>query len=567
MKQIKTMKNFFQLSLLMILTFACGEAKDDDSRYPILLNMVHHNPGEPLFTTQYNDVNYLKELGYNGQVPKFEIQCAVSYDDYEARLVPYNTPERMWIERKAHDLRIQLDKATKAGMPIYPFTDVLVVPQSVMQKYGEEMSIDGRLSIQSLRTQEILKAQIAEIFKLYPELGGLTIRFGETYLHDTPFHTGTRPVYSAEDHITILNILREEVCVKRDKKLFYRTWDWGKLPRKLHLDTDVYLKVCDAVEPHSNLYFSTKHVQGDFLRGHPFNKTIGIGNHQQIVEVSINQAGMYGRNAHPYYIGKGVIDGWPEMEEKKGLRDLYDAEQVKGVWTWTWGDGWFGPYFGNELWMNLNEYVIREFAKNPLKTEEELFYEYANEQLKLTSENAYKLRELCLLSVDAVFKGQATAMQFMPPWWIRDHFFSAQDMSIYVNKGIAEAVLREKKDNLKTWYKMEDISKNISMPNKEDEEFLRVSTTYGRIKYELIELIFRTQIMFAQMEKGKSFDANEAKLILKTYDEKWDEWLDLKRNHTCCPTLYVDYASDHCQGNEPFNVSIDKLKKLLNQVI
>ena len=82
------------------------------------------------------------------------------------------------------------------------------------------------------------------------------------------------------------------------------------------------------------------------------------------------------------------------------------------------------------------------------------------------------------------------------------------------------------------------------------------------IKYELIELIFRTQIMLAQMETGKPFDTNEAKLILETYDKKWDEWLKLKKENPCCPTLYVDYAADHCQRNEPFTVSIEKLEQL-----
>jgi len=561
------MKQFIFIALLVLSIAGCKkENKQEEvaARYPILYNMVHHNPGEPRFNTKYTEPSYIKELGYNGQVPKFEIQCAVTYDAYEDNLVPDNTPEKMWIHRKAADVRIMLENAKRAEMPIYPFTDVFVVPKSVMAKYGDEMKLDGRLSIHQPRTQEILKAQIDEIFTKFPELGGLTIRFGETYLHDTPYHEGNRPVYGPDDHIKILNLLREEVCVKRNKKLIYRTWDWGKVKEKFHLRPDVYLKITNAVETHPNLYFSIKHVNGDFLRDLPFNKTIGIGKHQQIVEVSINQAGMYGRNAHPYYIGKGVIEGWPEMEDKKGLRDLYDNEQVKGIWTWTWGDGWFGPYFGNEFWMDLNEFMIREFTKKPLKSEEAIFKEYASSHLKMSTDNITKLRDLCLLSVDAVFKGQATHMQYMQPWWIRDHFFSAMDMSIYVKKGIADAVLAEKKENLNTWYKMEEIANSISLPNKEDQEFLKVSTTYGCIKYELIELIFRTQIMFVQMEiDGKAFDKEEGQLILKTYKDKWDEWLTLKKENPCCPTLYVDYAADHCMGNEPFNTSIQKLESLL----
>ncbi|WP_033194505.1 hypothetical protein [Ochrovirga pacifica] len=560
------MKKTFLLCLFIIsqLNLLKAQVKNASKRYSILTNMVHHNPGKPRFNTKYTEPTYIKSLGYNGQAPKYEIQCAVTYDDYELNLVPLRSNERMWIGRKAADIRIQLNNALAAGMPTYPFMDVFVVPKSVMEKYGDEMKIDGKLSIQKKRTQEIIIAQIDEIFKKFPELGGLTIRFGETYLHDTPFHVGNRPVYSPEDHAKIINILREEVCVKRNKKIFYRTWDWGKIKRKFHLIPEVYLKITNAVAPHPNLYFSTKHVNGDFLRGLPFNKTLGIGKHQQIVEVSINQAGMYGRNAHPYYIGKGVIEGWPEMEQKKGIRDLYNSKQVKGFYTWTWGDGWFGPYFGNEFWMDLNAHVIQQFAQHPLKPEEDIFNEYAKNILQMSPKNIRKLRELCMLSVDAVFKGQATSLQHTSPWWIRDHFFTALDMSIFVKKGIDKEVLAEKKENLKRWYQMEKLANSIQLPNKKDEDFIRVSTTYGRIKYELIELIYRTQIMFARIElKEQALDTKEAQHIVTRYHQKWEEWFQLKRENANCPTLYVDYESIHCQGNDPFIKSIEKLENLL----
>ena len=130
------------------------------------------------------------------------------------------------------------------------------------------------------------------------------------------------------------------------------------------------------------MYFSIKHTNADFLRGYPFNQTIGIGKHQQIVEISTNQAGCYGKNSHPYYIGKGIIENWSEMTEKKGIQDLYDNPLIKGFWIWTWGDSWQGPYFGNELWVNLNEFVLRSFVLNPSQSEEEIFYDYALNHLQ-----------------------------------------------------------------------------------------------------------------------------------------------------------------------------------------
>jgi hypothetical protein len=177
-----------KLSLFIVIPFLLStcQVDGDNPRYPILLNMVHHNPGEPEFETQYTEPAFLKEKGYTGQVPKIEIQCALTYDRWQDQAIPLRSEERLWIERHAAEIEVLINNAEKAEMPMYPFTDVLVIPQSIMEKYGEEMKIEGKLSIQKERTQEILRAQIEEIFWRFPKIGGLTIRFGETYLHDTP---------------------------------------------------------------------------------------------------------------------------------------------------------------------------------------------------------------------------------------------------------------------------------------------------------------------------------------------------------------------------------------------
>ncbi len=543
---------------------ASAEVKTNDPRYPILFHMVHHNPGEPLFQTRWVDPNFVAEKGYMGQVPKNEMQCGLTYDRWQDNAVPLNTEERMWIERKAMDIRIQLRRAKDAGLEVYPFTDVLVLPKSIFEKYESEMRDEsGRLSILKPRTEELIRAQIDELFWRYTDLDGITIRFGETYLHDTPFHRGSSPVYTPEEHSRLLSIFREEICVKRNKKVFYRTWD----AQRLHSRPELMLPATTNVEPHENLYISIKHVNGDFLRNKPFNTTIGLGNHQQIVEISINQAGIYGRNSHPYYIGKGVIDGWQDMDwsSRRGISSLYSDSKVKGFWIWTWGDGWWGPYYDNELWVNLNEYVIRTFAQNPKRSEESIFKEYATKHLGLSEKDAEKLRELSLLSEPAVFYGQDTQLFAINIWSVRDQFFPAVDMSGAVKKGVQEAARKEKRDNIARWYKIERLAKEITMPNSEDDEFLHVSATYGRIKYELLEQLWNIQIMFADNQINKTpFDVKSAHKAIETYETKWAEWVALKKKYACCPTLFEDHKIDHIRGMVPFRENLEKLKKETN---
>ena len=55
----------------------------------------------------------------------------------------------------------------------------------------------------------------------------------------------------------------------------------------------------------------------------------------------------------------GVIDGFPEMGTKMGLKDVVAKPQIKGLWTWTRGGGWWGPYIhGNEIWVDLHARVL-----------------------------------------------------------------------------------------------------------------------------------------------------------------------------------------------------------------
>lgn len=541
--------------------------------------MVHHNPGEPQFFTQYTEPAFLKEKGYTGQIPKLEIQCGLTYDRWEDNIIPEKTDEKLWIERHALNVGLLLENAEKADMPLYPFTDVLVVPKAIMEKYGSEMRVadgsemvlsstygeyektDGRLSIKRKRTQEIIKAQIDEIFWRYPKLGGLTIRFGETYVFDTPFHVGGKPAKTKEEHIMLINLLREEICVKRNKKLFYRTWGYDGFH---HPDPDFYLQIVNEVEVDSNLFFSIKHTNNDYLRDVPFNKSIGIGNHQQIVEVSTNQAGMYGRQSHPYYIGDGIINGWTVMRnnDHKGISSIYNNPKVKGIWIWTWGDGWVGPYINNELWVNLNEYVLRNYAQYPLKSEEEIFNTYAKDVLKLSKEDVRKFRILCINSETAVYRGQYSELFDIDFWWCRDQYLSAVDLDIVVEKNLIEEVLTEKRENIKLWKKMEELAYEITIPDVEDDSFLKISTTYGRIKFEIIEQLFKIQLILADHRINDSFDKIQAETAYNAFNDKWNEWTQLKKDNPDCPTLYEIHRAVYVE-HPPFQESIERLEDLI----
>ena len=506
---------------------AAGPRRPDGVSY--LIGMVHHNPGEPQFISKYVRADYQKSLGWNGDAARIFIQAAVGYDGFDTELISQDSATWAWIQRYAHNLDHMIEEHKQAGMPLYPFTDLLVVPRELAAKYGSGMrDAQGRFSIQMPQTQAVMRAQIDAVFHRFPGLDGLVTRFGETYLSDTPFHVGESPVHSAEDHTLLIQLLREEICVKRNKMLFYRTWDFNGL----HTHPELYLQATDAVEPHPNLISSIKHTNADFLRDIPFNKTLGIGRHRQIVEVSMMQAGCYGKGAYPYYIGRGVLHGWDEMTPPQGIDHLVRSGKICGIYMWPRGDGWGGPYISSEFWVDLNVYVIGEFGKRPWMNDRELCAEYCSQKLRLSKADAEKFYELCLLSAHATFIGAQSEVFHLAPWWQRDDNLTSVDL----RNADRQKLLAEKAVCVAEWKRIESLAREISLGDKKDREFLMVSSTYGRIYFSIVEQLWTLQ--FLEYADRDEANKQQMRASVERYEALWKEWRQLERDYACCPTLY-----------------------------
>jgi hypothetical protein len=439
----------------------------------------------------------------------------------------------------------------------------IVLPKAVVARYKNEICDEqGRIDLQRPMTEKLVRAQVAELFDRCPSLDGIVVRTGEIYLHDTPYHAAsanedesliqanTAILHGPDSHIALLKILRDEVCVKRGKMVFYRTWDFGD---NFHVNPKYYLKVTDAIEPHPNLIFSIKHQAGDFLRMTPFNPTLGIGKHRQIVEVQC-QREAYGKGAHPFYIGDGVINGWEEYAQimppgqPRGLRDIVNNTNFAGVWTWSRGGGWEGPYITNELWCALNAYVIAKYAENPKRTEAEIFNEFATQQLGLKGGDVARFRELNLLSAAAVLRGQCSLLKPVDPWWARDDFIAAPNLNVFVTNHLVAKALAEKAEAVAMWGKIETLARKIHFPDARTKDFAVTSAAYGRIKYSLFEQAWAITLYGATADKSKHYDCNKLSAAIAGYDRLWVEWRALKESHAECATLYKDVAFQNKPG-------------------
>lgn len=549
--------------LVFLLLIQCYNIIKAQHRLPYILDMVHNNPGETAYITKYNNPSFLKTQGFTGTVPHWHINCAITYDNYGNIL---QDSEKEWIERKAFEIEKKIEEFHSEGIEVFPFTDFIIFPQSIWKKYAHDITYKNeqyKPDLNKPKTKELLIAQIDGIFKRFPALDGLTLRFGETYLHDTPFHQGNSPIRKGtegiQDHITLLKLLREEICVKRNKKLFYRTWDFGF---NFHNNPTYYLAVTNQIPPHPNLIFSIKYQQGDYHRMTPFNPTLGIGKHQQIIE-SQSRMEAYGKGAHPYYVAKGVIEGWPETKYEidansnsftgrlstqntpRGIQDILSSNKLQGVMTWSHGGGWGGPYIVHEIWTDLNTYVVSHWAQNTQKTERELFFEFTD-SLGFDNYNADLFRNIAILSIEGVRKGHCNSYSSNNLWWTRDSYFSVTDNNNIVKDIIKqkkeELILAEKAESVAIWLQIEAISKQISCSNKDLQEAIKVSCSYGRIKYQLIEQMWKLMLLNEHYQSKKIIDKKQILQIIQKYDQLWKEWKQLKDSNIYCATIYTDLA-------------------------
>lgn len=584
----------------VVMFFNCSEGKQSDKGLTYVLDMVHNNPGEAQTETKYTNPEYVKGLGFNGIVPQWHVQCGLTYDSYEKNVVPENSNERKWILKRQKEIKERLKAAKKAGLKVYPFTDMLVMPTIMLEKYKEKIvrpkdiasgfnAIHGKLvpDINQPLTQELIRTQVKELFETFPELDGLVIRFGETYLFDTPYHAGGNPVRSGgkegiDGHVQLINLLKSEVCEKYNKKLFYRTWDFGFF----HTNANVYKQITDQVEPHPNLLFSIKYCQGDFHRLTRFNPTLGIGKHPYIIEFQ-GQPEYYGKGAHPVYVFGGMLNGFSEYAQNMAPEAIQSVAQLKadpkfkGLWTWSRGGGWRGPYITNELWCDVNTQVAAVWACDTTLTEQDALQKSL---LSLGVEkNSIELFISLLHKADeAVLKGQCTNIDVTKSgfnvWWTRDQYFSDEgSISGFINyiikNGKEDEMLIEKRDAVELWKEIELLAASIRMKDPKDEDYLKVSATYGRIKHELIRQIFIICLYGKKAEKEGVLEREKMKEAIGRYDSLWEEWKQFKTGHPECATLYepnafklTDMSGVIGDPRKGIGATVDKYRKLIDGV-
>ena len=567
----------------------------------LILDMVHHNPGEAPFSTRFLDPDHVASRGFNGMVFK-HLNCVATFAATGLDLFPPGSPERDWLEAFTPALEAEIRQAKARGLMVFHHLDLFVLPTRLVEHWRDEICdpVSGLVRLDRPRTLELHRILFDELCQRFPKVDGFIVRVGGTYLFDTPFHTGNSPIpacgrpwdplygydrQDAEDsqsgpwgptqedaYIALLRFLREEICVRHGKRLLFRTWDI--FPDRLHAVPAHYLAVTDAVDPHPLLAFSIKHTALDFWRRVKVNECLGRGRHPQVIEVQC-QREYEGKGAFPNYIMHGVIDGFEENRSPSGLRDLLADERITGIFCWSRGGGWHGPSIRDELWCDLNAWVLGRFATDPRRTEESLVREYAESVLGLAGDDVERFRRLVLLAARAVLMGRYCAAfdetldEALAPTglWMRDDRLGGMDQLAPVldhlgNSGLLDKALREKDEAVALWREIRTLADAIRWPHSERARAVVAGAEYGLRLFDWIRWGWHVMALGWRLDHGQ--DVSEALVrAIAACDESAASYARLEANPDAAGLFRGHYFSLPGQPTPPgLDATVDHYRQL-----
>lgn len=517
---------------------------------------------------RYFDPRSLKNLGYTGQSTTGELSGtqAVDFHTTGHDFFPAGSPQRAWLDAYARGVDRFLSRAKAQGIKAYFFVDMIVLPTFVIDAFPNVTGGKGSGSkiLWNDATQSLLAVLINETFARFPDCDGFIVRTGETYTYDTPYHVGNSPNNGTNALWTdFVTFLRHHVCEQHGKDLFMRAWDnWASR-------ADTYTAITDPVPTHPQLYFSIKHSAGDFTRPAVWNPTLATGKHAQIVEVEL-QREYESKGALPNYVMQGVIEGFPEMSPAIGLRDIIHSPQVRGLWTWTRGGGWWGPYIHGQEWaVDLHAGVLADWwLANGSKSERDSFLAVCPSLFPGCGVAAggccEALRNITLAGAGAVFQGQwGGGLASGPGDWMRDdrigglertsgHFRSLGQDAAKWNETVA---LRQRALGLfngSLALFATAVAPALTDPVQAD--VLEASIRYGLHLYSVVEAAWRVMALGYRKQNNMTFDAAALQRAVAEYDSRWAGYQAFGLSEVYAASLYHDYYL--CLGNDCDNAFV-----------
>lgn len=153
---MKKLVNLLLFSFLTLQSYSQNVNK-------LILDMVHHNPGETFTVSVFNDPAVLNDYGFSGQViNEFKPpHCAITYSEVSKDIFPEGSEERKWVDALALRINKQIDEIHAKGLKAYYFMDIILFPKRLVDMYKEKMcTTDGKVDWDKPLTKELHRVMI-----------------------------------------------------------------------------------------------------------------------------------------------------------------------------------------------------------------------------------------------------------------------------------------------------------------------------------------------------------------------------------------------------------------------
>lgn len=186
--------------------------------------------------------------GYN-TVAGGGIGCTAFYNSSDTLLLLpggpwYNSTEIQYVNAARQAMRADIDAVLREGdtsrlQTFWASYEALSFPARLVEAYAQEMidptqsecigykrSAAGCISFARNRTRQVFSMLLDEVFLTYPELDGIVFRYGENSpCHPNVGNSPWNPADPVGSLASFINVVRDQVCVKRNKTVVFRTWD------------------------------------------------------------------------------------------------------------------------------------------------------------------------------------------------------------------------------------------------------------------------------------------------------------------------------------------------------
>lgn len=358
--------------------------------------------------------------------------------------------------------RAILSQAKKYKIRVYVLTDVMFYSPEIkayMKKHKKDEN-------------DILNTCIVELFKQYPTVKGLILRFGETDAKDVDDYFVSKQHIKTPRQLSKLISKLLPIVEQKGAHLICRTWSLGAYPiGDIMWNKKTFDKAFGSITS-PQFIISMKYGNTDFFRNVPVNDLFSTTRHKTIVELQ----------ARREYEGFGEFPSYVGFSYQEYLEKIREHSKLVGILVWAQTGGW-GPFRrltyvrDSSIWVELNVFAIIQIVMRRSSASQSIKDFYHMYSLRSTKRQVDTFYELIVLSEKVIDTGyyykdfsdsnlfirRTRIPPLLIPWWDKVYINSVSRTWIEIHIKDTKDFVSSSFSAVQTISKMKQLAKEIKL--------------------------------------------------------------------------------------------------------